>query len=100
MGIGEQIKGAVKQKVGDVTDDNALQSEGDAQQTKGEEETAENKDRAEAQAHEKKADALEKRAGVARKLSSARTSTRAPEHCSGALVVVRTLPSCPGHITR
>jgi len=60
MGIGENIKGTVKEKAGDIVDDENLQAEGDAQQTKGEEETAEIKDRAQAQTHQKKADALEK----------------------------------------
>jgi len=59
MGVGENIKGAIKEKAGEVTDNDALQAEGRAQQTKGEEETKETKDRAEAQAHEKKADLLE-----------------------------------------
>ena len=58
MGIGEKVKGAVKAKIGDATDDENLQAEGNAQQAKGEHETAETKERAEAQAHEKKADAL------------------------------------------
>ena len=59
MGIGESIKGAVKGKVGDVTDNDDLQAEGEAQQSKGDEETRETKDHAEAKAHEKKADALQ-----------------------------------------
>ena len=59
MGIGESVKGAIKQKTGDVLDNDELEAEGNAQQTKGDEETRESKDRAEAQAHEKKADALE-----------------------------------------
>ena len=59
MGVGENIKGAIKEKAGEVTDNDALQAEGRAQQTKGEEQTKETKDRAEAQAHEKKADLLE-----------------------------------------
>jgi uncharacterized protein YjbJ (UPF0337 family) len=58
MGIGENIKGTIKEKVGDLTGDDQLQAEGDAQQTKGTEQTRESKDRAEAKAHEKKADAL------------------------------------------
>lgn len=60
MGIGENVKGAVKEKVGDVTNNDELREEGDAQQTKGAEQTRENKDRAEAKAHEKKAEALDK----------------------------------------
>ena len=60
MGIGESIKGTVKQKAGDLLDDGNLEAEGQAQETKGDEETASTKEQAEAQAHEKKADALEK----------------------------------------
>ncbi len=60
MGIGENIKGVVKQKAGDLTDNDNLEAEGEAQQTKGEEQTQETKDRAAAQAHEKKADSLAK----------------------------------------
>ena len=60
MGIGESIKGAVKQKAGDVVDDDNLQAEGEAQQTKGDEETAATKHQAEAKAHEEKAEALDK----------------------------------------
>jgi uncharacterized protein YjbJ (UPF0337 family) len=60
MGVGENIKGNLKEKAGDVLDDDNLKREGEAQQTKGREEVRETKDRAEAQAHEKKADALER----------------------------------------
>ena len=59
MGIGENIKGTIKAKVGDLTDNDKLQAEGEAQETKGQEQTKETKERAEAKAHEKKADALE-----------------------------------------
>ena len=59
MGIGESIKGAIKQKTGDLVDDDNLQAEGEAQKQKGEEETEATKAQAEAKAHEKKADALE-----------------------------------------
>ena len=59
MGIGENLKGAVKEKLGEVVDDDQLQAEGEAQQRKGEEEARETKERAKAQAHEKKADALD-----------------------------------------
>jgi uncharacterized protein YjbJ (UPF0337 family) len=59
MGIGESIKGTLKEKAGDLVDNDELKAEGEAQQTKGDEETRESKDRAEAKAHEKKADALE-----------------------------------------
>lgn len=61
MGIGENIKGAVKEKLGDALDDENLKAEGNAQQIKGEAETDETEDRAKAKAHEKKADALEQR---------------------------------------
>jgi uncharacterized protein YjbJ (UPF0337 family) len=61
MGIGEHIKGSVKQKAGRLLDDDELKAEGDAQQTKGEQEVKETKDRAEAKAHEQKADALQRR---------------------------------------
>lgn len=60
MGIGESIKGTVKEKLGDAIDNDDLKAEGDAQQTRGKEETRETKERAEAKAHEEKADALEK----------------------------------------
>lgn len=59
MGIGENVKGTIKEKAGDVTGNDQLRAEGDAQQTKGEEQTRESKDRAEAKAHEEKAAALE-----------------------------------------
>ena len=60
MGIGESIKGTIKEKAGELTGDDNLRAEGDAQQTKGEAETDETEARAEAKAHEKKADALER----------------------------------------
>ncbi|HEV7194017.1 MAG TPA: hypothetical protein VGN35_12525 [Jatrophihabitantaceae bacterium] len=60
MGIGENIKGAVKEKAGEVVGNDHLRAEGDAQQTKGAEETRETEARAEAKAHEKKADALDR----------------------------------------
>lgn len=59
MGIGESIKGAVKEKAGQAVGNEHLENEGKAQNTKGDEETRESKERAEAKAHEKKADALE-----------------------------------------
>lgn len=58
MGIGESIKGAIKQKSGAAIGNDQLEAEGEAQQTKGDEQARESKDRAEAKAHEKKADAL------------------------------------------
>jgi uncharacterized protein YjbJ (UPF0337 family) len=59
MGIAENVKGAIKEKVGDATDNDALEAEGKAQREKGAEEVEATKARAEAQAHEKKADALD-----------------------------------------
>ena len=61
MGIGENIKGAIKEKLGDALDDDNLKAEGDAQRTKGAHETQETEDRAKAKAHEEKADALGER---------------------------------------
>lgn len=59
MGLGETVKGAVKEKAGQTIGNEHLEKEGKAQNTKGDEETRETKERAEAKAHEKKADALE-----------------------------------------
>ena len=59
-GIGEQLKGTVKEKVGDITGSPQLQQEGDAQQTKGEEQSREARERAEARAHEEQAAALDR----------------------------------------
>lgn len=61
MGIGESIKGTIKEKAGDLVDNEDLKAEGEAQQTKGDEEARETKDRAEAKAHEEKADALQQK---------------------------------------
>jgi uncharacterized protein YjbJ (UPF0337 family) len=61
MGIGENIKGTIKEKAGEVFDDKNLEEEGNAQQERGEEEARESKARAEAKAHEKEADALAER---------------------------------------
>jgi uncharacterized protein YjbJ (UPF0337 family) len=55
MGIGEQMKGKVKEKVGDITDDDSLVEEGRAQQQKGEAERRATEERAKAKAHEAKA---------------------------------------------
>ena len=55
MGAVEEAKGKLKQAVGDVTDNEALQAEGQAQSDKGAEERQETEARAKAQAHEKKA---------------------------------------------
>jgi uncharacterized protein YjbJ (UPF0337 family) len=61
MGIGENIKGTVKEKLGEALDDDNLRAEGDAQQERGEQETKESADRARAQAHEEKARELDER---------------------------------------
>lgn len=61
MGVGESIKGTVKEKIGEAVGNDELEAEGQAQNKKGKEEVRESKDRAEAQAHEKKADALDRK---------------------------------------
>ena len=58
MGIGEKIKGTVKEKAGEALGDEALRAEGDAQETKGTEQAKETERRTEAKAHEKEAAAL------------------------------------------
>ena len=55
MGVFEEAKGKVKEKVGDVTDNPDLEAEGRAQKDKGEAEHDANKAKAEAKAHEAKA---------------------------------------------
>ena len=55
MGAGEQLKGKVKEAVGNVTDDGSLEEEGLAQQKKGEAERRAEEARAKAKAHEAKA---------------------------------------------
>ena len=55
MGVLEEAKGKVKQAAGDISDNEALKTEGEAQASKGAEERKETQARAEAQAHEKKA---------------------------------------------
>lgn len=62
MGIVEQAKGTIKEKVGDATDQDDLQAEGQAQKEKGEAETTETAEKAKAQESEKKAEALEEQA--------------------------------------
>jgi uncharacterized protein YjbJ (UPF0337 family) len=52
MGTGEQVKGKVKEVVGDVTGNDALEQEGRAQDKKGEAERQANQERAKAKAHE------------------------------------------------
>jgi uncharacterized protein YjbJ (UPF0337 family) len=61
MGIGEEIKGKVKQAAGDLTDSEALKAEGEAQADKGAEERKATQAQAEAKAHEKKADMHEQK---------------------------------------
>jgi uncharacterized protein YjbJ (UPF0337 family) len=61
MGIGEDIKGAVKEKLGKALDDENLKAEGNAQQDKGAYETKETEARANAKAHDEKARALDER---------------------------------------
>ena len=56
MGVAEELKGKAKQAVGDLTDNEALKTEGEAQSAKGAEERKETEANAKAQAHEKKAD--------------------------------------------
>ena len=55
----EKAKGAIKEKVGDLTDNPDLRREGSAQRDKGDAETEATKARAEAKAHEAKAKAHE-----------------------------------------
>jgi uncharacterized protein YjbJ (UPF0337 family) len=62
MGIAEQAKGAIKEKVGGLTDQDDLQAEGKAQKEKGEAETTETVEKAKAQKAEKEADALDEQA--------------------------------------
>ena len=59
MGVFEEVKGKVKEAVGDVTNNPDLQREGEAQKKKGEAEREATEARAEAKAHEAKAKAKE-----------------------------------------
>ena len=65
MGVMEELKGKGKQVVGDITDNDALKTEGEAQVDKGAEERKETEARAKAQAHEKKADMHEQKQKLA-----------------------------------
>ncbi len=56
MGAFEEMKGKVKEKVGDVADKPDLEREGRAQAAKGAEERKETEAQAEAKMHEKKAE--------------------------------------------
>ena len=58
-GVGEEMKGAAKRMVADVSANEELRAEGEAQQAKGEAETEQTQARATAHAHEKEAKALE-----------------------------------------
>lgn len=55
MGALEEVKGKVKEAVGDLTDNKDLQREGAAQAEKGEAQVEADKARVEAKAHEAKA---------------------------------------------
>jgi len=55
----EKAKGAIKEKLGEATDNPDLRREGSAQRDRGEAETEATKARAEAKAHEAKAKAHE-----------------------------------------
>lgn len=59
MGLMEEAKGKVKEAAGSVTDNAALEREGEAQASKGAEERKETQAKAAAQAHEKKAELYE-----------------------------------------
>jgi uncharacterized protein YjbJ (UPF0337 family) len=61
MGSMDQVKGAVKEKFGDVTDNPLLEEEGEQQSARGAEERKAEKERAKAQAHEKKAEYEERK---------------------------------------
>lgn len=59
MGIGEEIKGKVKEAAGSIVDNDDLRREGEAQQDKGQAEREATQARAEAKVHETKAAAKE-----------------------------------------
>lgn len=65
MGVFEEVKGKVKQAVGDLTDDEALRTEGEAQADKGAAERKETEARAAAKAHEAKAGMAERKQDAA-----------------------------------
>jgi uncharacterized protein YjbJ (UPF0337 family) len=60
MGVMEELKGKGKQVVADITDNEALKTEGQAQRDKGAEEIKETEARGKAQAHEDKAEMHER----------------------------------------
>jgi uncharacterized protein YjbJ (UPF0337 family) len=59
MGVGEEVKGKVKEAAGSIADNDDLRREGQAQQDKGEAEREATQARAEAKAHDAKADLKE-----------------------------------------
>jgi len=61
MGIGEEVKGRVKEAAGSLTDNEGLKQEGSAQADKGAEERKASQAQASAKAHEKKADLQEQK---------------------------------------
>lgn len=61
MGVFEEVKGKAKEAVGSVTDNSALEREGEAQASKGAEERKETQAKAAAQEHEKKAELYEQK---------------------------------------
>jgi uncharacterized protein YjbJ (UPF0337 family) len=67
LGAFEEVKGKVKEAVGDLTDNEALEQEGKAQKEKGEAEREADQARVEAKAHEVKADAKEAQQDLAEK---------------------------------
>ncbi len=65
MGVFEELKGKVKEAVGDVTGRGDLEREGQAQASKGAEERKETQAQASAQAHEKKAELYDEKQQMA-----------------------------------
>jgi uncharacterized protein YjbJ (UPF0337 family) len=61
MGVFEEAKGKVKEAVGDLTDNEALRTEGEAQKDKGAEERKETEARAAAKAHEAEAEMADRK---------------------------------------
>jgi uncharacterized protein YjbJ (UPF0337 family) len=65
MGVFDEVKGKIKGKTGEVTDNEDLRAEGEAQNEKGEADRETQQARGEAQKHEKKADSLKQSADEA-----------------------------------
>jgi uncharacterized protein YjbJ (UPF0337 family) len=65
MGVFEEAKGKLKQAAGDLTDNSALKTEGEAQADKGAEERKQTQAQASAKAHEEKAEMAEQKQKVA-----------------------------------